>query len=280
MKNHTSLVFFGIYDHFSYLPKLITSLLSIRRFHPNSQYCVFSRNIDDKSRALIKQFDMEYIALDLSHVFAAPYRRGWPSEVFWWLYAYKLFSEQGVQYSCAVDGDLLCIGDLDLQTVIPSTQGLSAVNKKKRGMNSGFVFMNNHELSNLDFYERILARYQSVKECDHADCSGFCLHKSDQDLLEYFLEAEGNDIPYNRLHGFYNLLLHCREKRYINTNAILPSDINEVKMLHLLCKPWQQVNLPATYEALEHAYLRWWEFVKSVWTENEIDDFFCKENEV
>ena len=130
--------FFSIADNYHYVPMVITALCSIRRFHQNQDYFVLGRfKHDKKALSLLEQHNIECIHLDLSQVFDKitivlpdiSESRTWPSEVNWWPYVHTLLLKRDYPYSCYVDGDMLCVGDLEINTVLKDTKHISAVSK-------------------------------------------------------------------------------------------------------------------------------------------------------
>ena len=278
MPDEEACVFFGVADGASYVPKLVTALSSIRRFHPKAHYYILGRLDDHQhSRQLIHRLGFEYVSIDLSHVFAdvtsvANGKLRWPSECFCWFYAYLLFDERGFGYSCAVDGDLLCISDLDLPTVLSGTRALSSVTKKDGRINSGVVFLNNANLRVAGFFDKIVSGYKTYKVCQHATCQGFCAELPDQWLLDCLLEQE--DFLCTNLHSSYNLLLPMPSEVYHARNVSIPASLDEVQILHLLAKPWRRSEVPNTYPIIREAYNLWWDFVEELWTNSEREEYF------
>ena len=270
--------FFGVADGPSYVPKVLTALASIRRFHPRAHYFVLGPlDRHPQSRQLLHRLGAEYVFLDLSYVFAdvafvSTGKLRWPSAVFWWVYAYLIFDGRGFEYACKVDGDVLCVSDLDLSTVLPGTQTLSMVPKKDGALNGGVVFLNNANLRDAGFFDRIVSGDRGYKVCQHVTCQGFCGELPDQRLLDEFLECE--EFPCTRLRTSYNLLLPPDFEAYQGRNVSVPASLDEARMLHLLFKPWRQSKMPDTYSNIRDAYNLWWDFVEELWSVGEREDHF------
>lgn len=185
--------FFSIADNYHYVPMVITALCSIRRFHPNQDYFVLGRfKHDKKALNLLENHNIQYIHIDLSQVFdditivhpESLEIRTWPSEVNWWPYVHTLLLKRDYPHSCYVDGDMLCVGDLELDGILRDTKHISAVSKPDGELNSGMIIMNNKELTEFKFWERYRELYETHRASEHQDDSNGCWFCTDQPLFD------------------------------------------------------------------------------------------------
>jgi hypothetical protein len=266
----TEFAFFCVADGPDYVPKAITALASVRRFHPDAGYFILGRFADDVGALeLIHRHGMRFQFLDLSNVFrdcefidTNPGR--WPSECFWWTYAYKILPEHGYRFSCALDGDILCVNPLDLETVLTDQAALYGVEKQNGRINSGVLFFDNAIMEKEDFFEKIVDTYETVKVCDHAVCTGYCREKGDQGLLWEIDRLHG--ISTARLDNVYNHMLDLSPGSYREKNSDAPISIARSKILHILFKPWKPVTRRGNLSPVAvESYRLWWEFAQEIW---------------
>lgn len=276
--SESAVAFFCLVDGPGYLPKAITALRSVQRFHPDAGYFVVGRFGEDRAAVeLVERFGLTFRQLDLSHVFAdttaaRPHRLArrfprvtWPSECFWWVDAPRLFGESGYAYSCALDGDTLGVAPLVLTEAFGGA--ISGVRKPNGEINSGVLFLDNEALLADDLGGRALRTYRTDKRCDHPGCIGFCRTLSDQTLLQR-MEQRG-DVAVRAVGNAYNHMLFWDEEAYLDKNPDAPFGIDETRIAHLLSKPWNPpVRRGTLNPIMRDGYAAWWAFARELWPDD------------
>lgn len=156
----------------AYIPKSITSLLSIREHLPQAKLFIFSRNISPENRQIMQKLNIEYFDLDLRGKFF----RHWvyPVECYYLFAAPEKLLELGYKYSFYVDGDILClknplkhvgfvkgvagtaVGDcrgvfLDDYEAIKTQFNLTPRQVKRPRLTSSIVIFNNKKMQSISF---------------------------------------------------------------------------------------------------------------------------------
>lgn len=262
--------FFCVADGRGYVPKAVTALCSIRRFHPDAGYFVIGPFANDPdAMELISRQDLQFQCLDLHHLFRDcefidTLNGKWRSECFWWTYAHKVFADKGYKFCCALDGDVLCVSPLELDSLFDHQAPLSGVAKRNGKINSGVLFLHNQRLDEFQFFEKILNIYNNAKICDHPQCSGYCREKGDQGLIWEMQRLHG--LRPHILENAYNHMLVLNEKSYLEKNPAAPFDVGKSRLLHLLFKPWRALpqSGPLNSVALD-GYNAWWALAEEIW---------------
>jgi hypothetical protein len=120
----------------NYFDKALTTLLSFKRFKKDCGYYIFGCNFKEEIKNIIMDKGIKYVNCCLYDEFTTPIKLNnnvsWPSECFWWYYAPMYLREQGFKFSCVLDGDVLCLNDIDIQFL----NNLTTFG----GINNGFVY--------------------------------------------------------------------------------------------------------------------------------------------
>ncbi len=288
-----TVAFFCVVDGPGYLPKAITALRSVARFHPNADYYVLGRFGDDAdAMAMLAEHGLKFKHLDLSEVYLPTLRlrprrfarrhpgTSWPSECFWWFDAPELLAEMGYGYSCALDGDTLCVAPLDLDDVFDGRSPVAGVEIDIGVINSGVLFLDHARALEFGLSDRARKVYETVTTCEHPECTGFCRTRGDQGIL---VELErGFGLEVRRVGNTYNHKLTWSERAYLERNTEAPFGIDESHILHLLSKPWRPPSrrgrLP---QIMCDGYATWWRFARELWTDDtERERHFGREYEV
>lgn len=281
MASERSIVFFCVVDGAGYLPKAITALRSVRRFHPEATYAVVGALEDDPAALrMIADHGLEFAHLDLSDVFsdcrsfrAHPLARRhpptpWPSETFWWFGAPDLFAAQGHTHSCALDGDVFGVGPLDLTDVLDGQSVVAGVAKPNGRINSGVLFLDHARAAEFDLLGEARRVYETAKRCGHRECTGFCRAKGDQGLLWEVEQVAG--LPARRIDNAYNHMLVWDERNYFDKNERAPLAVDDSRILHLLSKPWGRLpRRTRPNPVMVEAYARWWDYAQEVWPDDD-----------
>lgn len=225
----------------AYLLPSIIALESVRRFFPDAGFFIAGTFKEPNAMALLEHFSIEYLPLSETAFFKetfliADHQPMWPKECFWHLAAYRPLLERGYSRSCCLDGDVLCVNPFDWEAALPSAQPLSVVHKRNGRLNSGVLFYHHEALVDMNFIELVKTFYLTRKDCLHAECTGFCLEKGDQDLLEAVLKH--HRIDYQVLPTAYNFLLHHPYEKCCSVNATMPALLSDCFFLHIMYKPW------------------------------------------
>lgn len=186
----------------NYVPTSIVALSSFRRFHPDCGYFLVTnaKRLSPEMRALALEFAIELVDVDLADVYAADPPGAWPSEAFWQLYGPKAFAELGYRHSLLVDGDVLCVRPLPLETLLPRVHGYAGIDNgpsrwqlrdegalrrefgitpgqlERPATNSGVVIYNNEFMSARRLFEESARLWRAGKDWAFR-------HRGDQPLL-------------------------------------------------------------------------------------------------
>lgn len=261
--------FFCVADGPAYVPKAITALRSVARFHPTSSYLVVGRFAsDDTTLALLAEHGIDFVELDLSGVFADtvpdPEHPGvtWPSECFWWTAVPALLRRRGHRYCCSLDGDVLCVRPLAPAGQLLGPAAVAGVAKRNGRVNTGVLFFDTHRTDTLA--ADAVHTYRTARTCRHTTCAGFCRARGDQGLL-HELERR-TDLHVRRIDNAYNHMLPWSREAHHEANPSLPLDVPSSRLLHMLAKPW---DAPPRRMALNpptcEAYRLWWRLAREVW---------------
>jgi hypothetical protein len=253
-----------------YLIPSVIALYAIRRFHANASYFIFGDFSEtDQALALFERFRITYLPLgeearifqDVISTLTEKTRR--PAQNFWKLIAYRALRQKGFDYSCCIDGDVLCVNPVDLTQPFSADWPLAAVVKKDGLINGGVLFYNHDYLDKIDFAGKVTTLYRQDKHCRHAVCQGFCRERSPDDLLEKALIE--HQIPWKVLPTQYNHLLPYPQSLYEKKNVTTLTSVEECSFLHLQLKPWLNASTtPSLYPMLQQAFLLWKEVAEEV----------------
>jgi len=274
-----SFAFFCVADRPAYVPKAITAMRSVQRFHPDATYVVVGRfGADDDAQEMISRHRLRFADLDLSDRFSAtvPIKRRfrpsswaamWPSECYWWAGAPEMLHAMGFDHSCALDGDTLGVGPLALDEIADLGSTMAGVAKPNGKVNSGVLFFDHARVERFDLLAKATDVYRTAETCDHRECPGICRVFGDMALLHELERVAGLDVA--RIGNAYNHLLTWDERTYEERNTEAPLAVDESRILHLLSKPW---NPPVRRVRLNpimcDAYRAWWGFAREIWPDD------------
>lgn len=261
---------FGCGDS-DYVPKLIVSLASVKRFHPQLDAFIFCPRIHAEDIPAAAQVGIQLVPIDPSTDFQRVLPAGgstWPRESFGHLLAWRILSCFGYDYSISIDGDVLCCRPLDLQSVAIQGADLACVCNGTVGRqfrmadlstpeellffsrlshpwrwtpNTGIIFWNHSRLKRSLFARRVLDVFRNLPSGYHIP--------SDQHLLaitiaEYSLRIHWLDTRWNFCRGVETV----RSPAWLWDLRFHPdrceSDPQKVFFLHLF-KPWERLQEPA-----------------------------------
>ena len=260
------LAFFCVADGYSYLPYTITTLLSVKRFLPNAGFFVIGKfKSEARCIDLLNRKHLDFLYLDLSTSFKNCRKKdngtgGWPSECFWWTYAYKPLSDLGYAYSCLLDGDVLCNQSFEPAKML-SGHAISGVAKGSGRINSGVLMFDHAKMHADQMFEKFLQLYRTQKNCNHLDCTGYCREKGDQGLL-WEIERQGVNI--GRISNVFNHLLTPSLSRYKENNVDCP-EVDDSVFLHYLLKPWASRFANTANPVYNIAHKIWWDYAEELW---------------
>ena len=264
-----SVAFFCVVDGPAYLPMAITALQSFGGFHPSADCFVVGRFGDDAhAMAEIDRHGLGFLQLDLREVFAGTIftpdhpKVTWPSECFWWTSCPRLFAEVGYRFSCAVDGDTLCVAPIAVEGLVGGREAVAGVAKRNGRVNSGVLCFDNDRLADLP--EQAQHVYRTAKSCDHVGCTGFCQARGDQGLLWELEQRCG--LMVRRIDNAFNHMLTWSEDAYREGNPDAPMSVADSVVLHLLSKPWRRPpRIARVNPVMADGYSRWWRHTRAVW---------------
>jgi lipopolysaccharide biosynthesis glycosyltransferase len=268
LPDDSDVAFFCTCDDGFLVPSVI-ALQSIRRFHPSAGYFIMGTfEKMDKALAMFEAFQINYLPLAESDLFQnvislATGKMRWPRECFWHLIAYPLLMEKGYNYTCCIDGDVLCVNPVDFSQTFAPDIAVAAVVKKNGLLNSGVLFYNNTLLARLGFAEMVISHYQTKKICEHPECVSYCQSLGDQELLQHVLEDFS--IPWKQLSTYYNHLLPYPYSLYAQRNCEVLTSVEECIFLHMMLKPWlNETMIPTLYPLLQKSFYLWKEVAVDV----------------
>lgn len=181
------LAIFGSGDD-AYVRKMATALRSFMKMNAGRPFDYFflGHGISKQSRALLDQYEIKFVEVDLRSQFPRRESDRYPSECFWIFKGPELFNDMGYRYSLSVDGDTWCNRKLDLDwiaemkhlagvdrgatvagflTEIGEYQRLERIFRippshgRRTATNTGVLFYNNPALASLGFFDRVVDAY-------------------------------------------------------------------------------------------------------------------------
>lgn len=153
-----------------------TSLMTIRDHLPDAKLFMLSSGLSDHERRLLENNNIQYIEQDLSHLFTQTWE--YPIDCYYLFSGPEIFLGLGYDFSVYVDGDILCMGDplLEVKNVstvagvesrgydgkytsifgddwarICNEWSLPKDRAKRKRINAGVVYFNNHDMKNRNF---------------------------------------------------------------------------------------------------------------------------------
>lgn len=217
-----------------YIPKVLVSLASFKRFHPDWGYFLLADNkkVTDEMRDLMARFEVTLIDTDLRPTFNKPSSDVWPNECLWILKGPETLLEAGYDYSLAVDGDVMCAAPLTVDWLadvpflagidngpiwlqlsngnkVVSNCGLDVEDVTHPATNTGAVWWNNRRLAEMRFFHRVCEIYRACwpwafRECGDQNLLGLTLAvtKIKMTVLDpswnfrFFVNPSGKDTPF------------------------------------------------------------------------------------
>lgn len=228
----------------SYVFQAATSLLSIRQFQPNAELYILSKHISNKNKKLLRRHSIKYIELDLTYLFFQIWQ--YPTECYYIFAGPEIFKKLGYKYSVYIDGDVLClknpldncppindIGGVHVNTFnelfgpdkdkLIDEFGISPKNFSQRRIHSGIIYMNNNNLSKLNFLQKSGDLYYRAWKRE-------CPRKGDDSLFALFQLVNKDKLSPTILEDKYNYIPHYKGFK-INKSTIF---------FHFtLDKPWK-----------------------------------------
>lgn len=225
MKNEplstSNTVFFSTAND-SYIFYSATSLLSIRRFLPDAQLYIISRQLSQKNKKFLNKHGINYIEIDLTYLFFQSW--DYSTECYYLFAGPKLFNNLGFKYSVYLDSDVFClknplencppindIGGIEIDTYdkIFSSEKIDYSRKfnipikafSGHKINSGVIYMNNSVLTKQKPLETCGELYYKTWEI------GLPL-KDDNSLFALFQLVKRNNLKPVILNNHYHYIPH------------------------------------------------------------------------
>ena len=280
---HHNTAFFSTCNN-AYIPRSIAALLSIRNFIPKAKLFIFSRNISEHNKAIMKKLNISFFDLDLRGDFYRHWQ--YPVECYYLFAAPEVLLSQGFKYSLYIDGDVLCtanplknigriqgvagltVGDcrgvfLDDFDTLQKAFNLSSKQTTQPRIASGVVYFNNKAMNKIDFYN-IAKEY--FKKC--LDLSA--PRKGDDSLFSLIQITKLPPEKIKDLGKTYNFM----------TNLYGYNIPPDTTFLHLSQnKPWNSYTLSPKQQ--DYQYITTWRhyfttFSKPIWTEEYQQEITAK----
>lgn len=226
------------------------SLLSVREHNKSIPLYLLSSYLSDSTKSILKSLGIEFIELDLSHVFTQTW--DYPLECYYLFAGPEIFQKRGFSHSIYMDGDILCRQDPVIPEVLENVcyvAGVSGGNSRdifgddfstienlwevtnasrRTRVQSGVVFFNNQALLERNFLKEV---GEIFKTCINHKIP----RKGDDSLLALYCLTKLPVEAVKILPGTFN---------YIPENHTDALNIEDVLMFHFtgsgVIKPWKQ----------------------------------------
>ena len=272
------LAVFGSGDD-AYVRNMATALRSFKKMNAQRpfDYFVLGHAYSKQSRALLDQYEIGYVEVDLHDQFPRRASDQYPSECFWIFKGPDVFHEMGYRYSLSVDGDTWCNRRLDLAW-LAETKHLAGVDRgasvagflrelgeyqrlerifripashgRRRATNSGVLFYNNPALASLEFFDRVVDAYKQSVD------SG--VHRRGDDSTLALVFALNQDVELRVLDATWNVYrrLHRRLNGYGYSSSYRMREWEKDSRIVHLRKPWDTtLRRPDSFE--DHFARKW-----------------------
>ena len=267
-----------------YIPKCVVSLLSVKRYHPEYDYCIITTRPCEKHIELCKKFNILIIDIDLKEIFYKEWK--YPRECYYHFKGPDLFYDRGYDYSVYIDGDIYCNNKLSVawhkifhiagvsyntsHNILDKLVGMSIIKEKfdtklsdftKKHVQTGFLIYNNKGLQKFNFFTKISELYDlSIKRG--------IPRKGDDSLLAFTI-GYYKQLHVKYLSKKYNMILPLKTPYYTGCSSLITSCV----ICHLVKKPW---DIYEKYPGYTYKYFiqKWREIMIDSFTQLEIKEYF------
>lgn len=236
----------------AYIAPSVVALESIRRFHPEFDCFVIGNRklVSQENIDLLSLRDIAFVHSDQNENFEDT---TWPNTCYLSLFGPQILYGMGYEYSLGIDGDVLCVQSLDIESLLPNIEGFAGIENmgprsgnfrqvdfvRKRwnlseeilrthNTNTGVVFWNNKCAFDSRLSERSIQCYQ--------ECSGSFV-AVDQSLLA-LVSIIPPVLPWLIIPSRYNYRMHRDDVR---REGVFERDI---RIYHFTGpKPWEPISL-------------------------------------
>ncbi len=223
-----------------------TSLLRIRKYHPDAKLYILSSGLNGYDREILEKNDIGYHEVDLSRYFYKTWE--YPIDCYYVFAGPEKFYEKGYKYSVYIDGDILCASDPlaglpTIKGIASASQALENItifgsdwpkirkiwgkgtrNENVTRINSGVVYFNNKRMMQIKLLDSAASIY---KTCIDKGVP----RKGDDSLLALLQQVSLRDEDVTYLPIGYNYTLQLNEVEY---------PIDGLVFLHFTVdKPWK-----------------------------------------